>query len=113
MPRLPRDWVERKRLSRALNDALQWRFAIAIGGGLAVQAMAFIDLRLRRAMRSIAADIQTGTCEPADDMLLKPILPPILMETVKEHLDRNSLKEATAAISFRQGANASRSTPRG
>ncbi|MGA2478115.1 MAG: hypothetical protein ABSG63_05125 [Spirochaetia bacterium] len=92
---------------------LQWRFAIAIGGGMAVQAMAFMDLRLRKAMMSIAADIRAGSCEPVDNIPLKPLLPRILMDTVREYLDRNSLKDASAAISLRQGASAPRATPNG
>ena len=76
---------------------LRWRFALLIACGPAVIATESVDLRLRRAMRRIVADIQSDTCEPADDVPIKPLLPRIIMDTVRERLDRNSLRELLAA----------------
>ncbi|MCX6093363.1 MAG: hypothetical protein NTY63_00865 [Candidatus Bipolaricaulota bacterium] len=82
---------------------LEWRFAVAIGGGPIVVMTAPIDLKLRRALRSIAADIQTGSREPMGDVFIRPMLPRILMDTVRQHLDRKALRDLTAATASRRG----------
>ncbi len=80
---------------------LEWRFAVAAGCGPAVLMTAPIDLKLRRALRSIAADIQTGSREPMDDVFITPMLPRILMDTVRQHLDRQAARRAAAAAMSR------------
>jgi len=77
---------------------LEWRFACSIGCGPAVLATAFIDVRLRKAMRGIAEDILAAASDPKDDLLLKPILPRIIIDAVRERLDRAFLKEVSSGI---------------
>jgi hypothetical protein len=72
---------------------LEWRFAIAIGCGPVVVMAAPVDLRLRRALKSMAADLQTAAPGARGDVLLWPLLPRILMETVRTSLDRRALRE--------------------
>ncbi len=72
---------------------LEWRCAIAIGCGPAVLMTAPIDLRLQRALRSVAADIQMGGSEPKGDLLIRPMLPKVLMDAVRLSLDRRALRE--------------------
>lgn len=74
---------------------LDWRFAVAIGCGPAVLMTAPIDLRLRRALKSVAEDIQTRGREPRGDLSIRPMLPKVLMDTVRTSLDRRALREAT------------------
>lgn len=84
---------------------LEWRFAVAIGGGPIAVMTAPIDLKLRRALRSIAADIQTGSHEPpTDDLLIRPMLPKVLMNSVREYLDRKALKDLTKTSARRTTA---------
>ncbi|MEN6368409.1 MAG: hypothetical protein ABFD77_01765 [Thermotogota bacterium] len=73
---------------------LEWRFAIEIGCGPAVLMLAPIDLRLRRALQSMAADLQTTAPEAKDNVYLWPLLPRILMDTIRQSLDRKALREA-------------------
>lgn len=66
---------------------IEHRFSLAIGGGLVVALTQPIDLRLRRAYRRIAEDVTAEGTAPAPDMFLKPLVPRIFMDTIREHLD--------------------------
>jgi len=72
---------------------LEWRFAIEIGCGPAVVMAAPIDLKLRRALKSLAADLQEAAPAARDDVFLRPLLPRILMDTIRQSLDRKALRE--------------------
>jgi len=75
---------------------LTWRFAIEIGCGPAVLMLAPIDLKLRRALRRMAADIGAGSHEePMGNELIRPMLPKPLMDGVRNYLDRKALKDIT------------------
>jgi len=49
---------------------LHWRFAIEIACGPAVVATELIDIKLRRALKSVATDIQSGSTGPKGDVLI-------------------------------------------
>ncbi len=73
--------------------SINWRFAVAIGCGPAVIMTKFIDLKLRRTFKNILLDSRSDDLDQKDNVFIKPILPRIIMDTVRQHLDRNALKK--------------------
>jgi hypothetical protein len=69
-----------------------FKLAISIGCGLAVLYTKSIDIKLHRAMEMMASDIMNPTILKKDILFLKPILPRIIMDTVRMRLDRNALE---------------------
>ena len=51
-----------------------------------------IDFKYKRAIKEIAADIKNDGQGRKEDVFIKPILPRIIMDTVRTQLDRNALK---------------------
>lgn len=72
---------------------LEWRFAVEIGCGPVVVMAAPVDLRLRRALKSMAADLEAPAPAARDDVLLWPLLPRVFMDTICQSLDRKALRE--------------------
>ena len=72
---------------------LDWRFAIEIGCGPVVVMTSPIDLRLRRALKNMATDLEAPAPAARGDILLWPLLPRILMDTIRQSLDRKALRE--------------------
>lgn len=67
---------------------LQWRGAIAIGGGPVAALTASVDVRLHRAIGRIVADIESEEGGPMEDAFLRPLLPRAIMDGFREHYDR-------------------------
>lgn len=99
---LPETNAEAVRVVRNFSArlGLEWRFAVAVGAGPAVVATRAVDLRLRRATRRMVTDIGGEAGGRVGDVYLRPLLPRIIMDLVREHLDRKSFVElADAAAS--------------
>jgi hypothetical protein len=67
------------------------RFSIAIGCGPAVLYTKFIDIKLHSALKRMARDIKSPIIQKREIIFLRPLLPRIIMDTVRMHLDRNAL----------------------
>ena len=75
-----------------LRVGVKWRFATAIACGPAVLKTGFFNLNLQKALKAMARDISAKAVGPAPDFYIKPILPRIIMDTVRKNLDREDLK---------------------
>lgn len=53
-----------------------------------------IEVRLRRALKGMAADLEAPAPAARDDVFLWPLLPRIPMDTIRQSLDRKALREA-------------------
>ncbi len=72
---------------------LHWRFAVCVGGGLAValtKKVPFLDLKLKKAFSLIAADIIRGGREKEKDILIKPVIPKAIMLAIKNMVEKKS-----------------------
>jgi len=73
---------------------INWRFAISIACGPAVVLTKSIDIKLHRAFKKIVEDIKTTLDDDLKETIyIKPILPRIIMDSVRMQLDRNALKK--------------------
>lgn len=66
---------------------LEFRFAVAIAGGPITLMTSPVHGRLRRALNAIAIDIHARSLDRRPDHFIKPIVPRILMDCVREFLD--------------------------
>ena len=71
---------------------LDWRFAIAVGCGPVTLITKSVDYKLYRALKSIKKDMEVNTIEKNNTIYVKPMIPRIIMDTIRTQLDRNALK---------------------
>ncbi|OHD10257.1 MAG: hypothetical protein A2086_00655 [Spirochaetes bacterium GWD1_27_9] len=72
---------------------LIFRFAIQIGCGPVTIMTKFIDFKYKKAFKTLANDINNNGIEQTDNIYITPILPKILMDTIRLQLDKNALKK--------------------
>ncbi len=71
--------------------SLDWRFAICIGTGPVVvvtRKIPFLDLKLKRAYRAIASDLERADTCNVSDCFVKPVIPEILIRKIKERYEQ-------------------------
>jgi hypothetical protein len=73
---------------------LHWRLAISIGCGPVVALMKPVDFKLRRAFNKMAEDIIRASDDEIETLYIKPILPRIIMDSIRMQIDRNALKRS-------------------
>lgn len=66
---------------------LSYRFAVAIATGPVAVMTSPVDIRLRRALRAIPLDIQAQHSDPKPDLFIKPMVPRLFLDSVREFLD--------------------------
>lgn len=74
-----------RHFSRRLG--FEWRFAVAIASGPVAVLTSSLDRRLRNAFDAVASDIVSGSRDALPDRFIKPIVPRVFLDTVREYLD--------------------------
>lgn len=84
----------------ATRLGLEYRFGLAIAAGPIAVMTSAVHPRLRRALDAIAGDIQSGSHAPERDVFIKPIVPRMFMDAVREFLDwrvQRDIRKSTAS----------------
>lgn len=79
------------------RSGLDYRFTVAIACGVVAVVTEPVDLRLRRAYRAIVEDALLDRHEKKPTIYIKPLVPRIVMDTIREHFDRRVLRDVRRA----------------
>lgn len=66
---------------------LEHRFSLAVACGPVAVMTEFLDRRLHRAYGAIAADVDLQGHEPLRDVYVRPLVPRVFMDSIREFLD--------------------------
>ncbi len=90
---------------------LEHRFSIAVASGFMAVITELVDLRLKRAYRAIAADVDLEGHESMRDLYIKPLVPRIFMDCIREYLDVRVQKDIERTARRRSDHGAARRSP--